>query len=160
MSTNIKVTLVHPGAPDSMKRAAARVIDGSQLRAVSLDGRFAEAKAIYNRMLGIKSTTHEYEISETDEPAWKEPDLPKSSAGAFQQAQEDKVLQRMAGMLAEGIAEGVSKALQARGISETAGQVVSEKPKESTLVESVVEQTLDSPAAGTMRSPRSKRPVL
>ena len=143
-----------------MKRAAARVIDGSLLKAVSLDGRFAEAKAIYNRMLGIKSTTHEYDIAETDEPAYVAPDMPISEAGKFQQAQEDKVLGRMATMLAQGIADGVAKALAAHGIVQPTGQVVSEKPKEPTVVESVVEQTLDSPAAGTMRSPRSKRPTL
>jgi hypothetical protein len=160
MSRNIKVTLIHTGAPDAMKRAAARVIDGSLLKAVSLDGRFAEAKAIYNRMLGIKSTTHEYDIAETDEPAYVAPEMPISEAGKFQQAQEDKVLGRMATMLAQGIADGVAKALAAHGIVQPTGQVVSEKPKEPTLVESVVEQTLDSPAAGTMRSPRSKRPTL
>jgi hypothetical protein len=157
--SNIKVTLIHPGAPDVMRRAAARVIDGKQLKAVSLDGRFAEAKAIYNRMLGIKSTTHEYDIAETDEPPYVAPDMPVSEAGKFQQAQEDRVLSRMANMLAAGIAEGVAKAMATvQGGQPAAGQVVAEKEK-PTLAEEIVEETLGQ-SAGTMRSRKSTRPTL
>ena len=158
--SNIRVTLIHPGAPEAMRRAAARVIDGTKLRAVNLDGRFAEAKAIYNRMLGIKSTTHEYDIAETDEPPYVAPDMPISEAGKFQQAQEDKVLSRMASMLSAGIAEGVAKALAAvqGGQPVAAGQVVVEKEK-PTLAEEIVEETLGQ-SAGTMRSRKSTRPTL
>jgi hypothetical protein len=109
--TNIKVTLVHTDAPADMKRRAARVIDGSLLKAASPEGRKSEAIALYNQMMGIVSTIHPYETVETDEPATPPLLVPESAVGKYQDAMEDKAMGKMANMLAAGIAKGVAEAL-------------------------------------------------
>ncbi len=131
---NIKVVLIHPGAPEAMTRAATRVINGELLQASTLEGRRQEAKAIYNRMLGIKSTTHDYLVEETDEPAYVVPAIPVSEAGKYQQVQEDRVMQRMADMLAAGIAKGVAEALASRDAAPVEVQPDTEQPRKAARV--------------------------
>lgn len=147
---NVKVTLVHEGATDYMKQSAARVIDGSLLKANSLEGRMQEAKAIYNRMMGIKSTPHPYQIVETEEPPYKAPAIPVSEAGKLQQEIEDKVLRRTADMLAEGIAVGVAKALAAKmEVEKPSAPAQKTEEVEQASVEEVQPQ-------GTMKQPQRK----
>jgi hypothetical protein len=141
---NVKVLLVHKGAPATMRRLATRVIDGSRLKAESIEGRFAEAKAIYNQMMGIASTIHPYEIDETDEEPTKPPQMPESSIGLYMEKLEDKATQRLADALATGIAKGVAEALASKASA------------------SAVEAPSDpvSASSDTMRSKRSGRPNL
>jgi hypothetical protein len=102
--SNIRVVLVHKGDTSEMRRTATRVIDGRLLKAGSLDGRVQEAKAIYNKMLGIKSTVHEYEIVETDEPPYVPAPMPVSDAGAYQRRKEDEAIERVAEIIARKFA--------------------------------------------------------
>ncbi|MFA5262186.1 MAG: hypothetical protein WC378_00060 [Opitutaceae bacterium] len=101
---NIKVVLVHKDAPEVMRRLATRVIDGSKLRSMGRENRFAEAREIYNRMMGISSTIHPYEITETDEPPYEQPALPESALEKFIETQEMRATKRLADALADGLA--------------------------------------------------------
>lgn len=161
---NVKVCLVHTDAPPSMKLACTRVIDGRLLHAESVEGRAQEAKAIYNRMMGVKSTPHPYEITETDEPAYTPEPIPVSSAGQYIQAQEDKSLTRMSAIIAEGIAKGVAEALAAQQAPKVSAAPAPVAPPEqpAALVDSPAEpdQPSVSSRTGTMATPKRSRPSL
>lgn len=152
--SNIKVVLTHEDAPE-LNKAMTRVIDGNLLKANSPEGRKQEARALYLKMMGIKSTNHPIDADETDEPAFVAPPVPVSDAARLERAKEERAMTGMAKALADGIAEGVAKALKAYGISD--------KPKSNapvvaeTEVTPVVTETASSePSTGTMRKSARK----
>lgn len=108
---NIKVVLVYDSITAHAKASATRVIDSSSLRATTQAGRFEEAKAIYNQMVGIKATGDSYEISETDDRPSQFPEMVKSSAGDLKKAQEKKTLDSVAAILSNGISKGLQDSL-------------------------------------------------
>ena len=141
---NMKVTLIPKNSTPDMKRMAARVIDGNLIQATSPNGRRQDAIAIYNRMMGIKSTTHDYETIDTSEPPYEPPPPPVSEAGLYEKRQQQKQLGGMASILAEAVAVGVAKALAMQ---------------QQSPVTFTAPSTVETAAGESMKSP-SKRPSL
>lgn len=109
---NVKVRLNHANAPEHLQVMMTRVIDGNLLQAQSVAGRAEEAKAIFNRMLGIVSTSNDYTIQETDEPPTQPMEMPRSTAAEYEKRRQLEKVTGMSAVIGASVAKAVQEVLQ------------------------------------------------